>query len=59
MKFLHTADWQLGMKAVQTGGAGEQVRSDRRWSAFWSKKTKKELEESSNSPISFGSGARI
>jgi DNA repair exonuclease SbcCD nuclease subunit len=29
MKFLHTADWQLGMKAVQVGGAGERVRQER------------------------------
>ena len=29
MKFLHTADWQLGMKAVQLGGAGERVRAER------------------------------
>ncbi len=29
MKFLHTADWQLGMKAVQVGGAGERVRTER------------------------------
>ena len=29
MKFLHTADWQLGMKAVQVGGAGAQVRAER------------------------------
>ena len=29
MKFLHTADWQLGMKAVQVGGAGERVRGER------------------------------
>ncbi len=29
MKFLHTADWQWGMKAVQVGGAGERVRAER------------------------------
>lgn len=29
MKFLHTADWQLGMKAVQVGRAGERVRAER------------------------------
>ncbi len=29
MKFLHTADWQLGMKAAQVGGAGERVRAER------------------------------
>lgn len=29
MKFLHTADWQLGMKAVQVGAAGERVRQER------------------------------
>ena len=29
MKFLHTADWQLGMKAVHVGEAGNQVRETR------------------------------
>ena len=29
MKFLHTADWQLGMKAVQVGGAWYEVRAER------------------------------
>jgi DNA repair exonuclease SbcCD nuclease subunit len=29
MKFLHTAGWRLGMKAVQVGGAGERVRAER------------------------------
>ena len=24
MKFLHTADWQLGMKAAQVGAAGDR-----------------------------------
>ena len=29
MKFLHTADWQLGMKAAHVGGVGNQVREER------------------------------
>ena len=29
MKFLHTADWQLGMKAVHVGQAGARVREER------------------------------
>jgi DNA repair exonuclease SbcCD nuclease subunit len=29
MKFLHTADWQIGMKAVALGDAGPQVREER------------------------------
>jgi DNA repair exonuclease SbcCD nuclease subunit len=29
MKFLHTADWQIGMKAVHVSEAGEQVRQVR------------------------------
>jgi DNA repair exonuclease SbcCD nuclease subunit len=29
MKFLHTADWQIGMKAVHAGKAGEKVREAR------------------------------
>ncbi|HPP02683.1 MAG: DNA repair exonuclease [Candidatus Omnitrophica bacterium] len=29
MKFLHTADWQMGMKASHTGDAGEKVRTAR------------------------------
>ena len=29
MKFLHTADRQLGMKAAQVGVAGEKVRAER------------------------------
>ena len=29
MKFFHTADWQLGMKAAQVGVAGERVRAQR------------------------------
>ncbi len=28
MKFLHTADWQLSIKAAQVGGAGEWVRAE-------------------------------
>jgi len=33
MKFLHTADWQIGMKAVHVGAAGEKVRRARLESA--------------------------
>jgi len=29
MKFLHTADWQIGMKAADLGAAGERVREER------------------------------
>ncbi len=29
MKFLHTADWQIGMKAVSVGAAGAAVRRER------------------------------
>jgi hypothetical protein len=29
MKFFHTADWQLSIKAAQVGGAGERVRVER------------------------------
>ncbi|MGH7200999.1 MAG: metallophosphoesterase family protein, partial [Planctomycetaceae bacterium] len=29
MKFLHTADWQLGMKAAHVGAAGKSVREAR------------------------------
>lgn len=29
MKFLHTADWQVGMKAQHVGAAGERVRQAR------------------------------
>ena len=29
MKFLHTADWQIGMKAQSVGKAGERVREER------------------------------
>ena len=29
MKFLHTADWQLGMKAVHAGAAAQRVRDER------------------------------
>lgn len=28
MKFLHTADWQIGMRAVHVGGAGARVREE-------------------------------
>ena len=29
MRFLHTADWQIGMKAAALGGAGARVREER------------------------------
>ncbi|MBI3799521.1 MAG: DNA repair exonuclease, partial [Deltaproteobacteria bacterium] len=29
MKFLHTADWQIGMKAVHVGPVGQRVRDER------------------------------
>ncbi|MCA9103469.1 MAG: DNA repair exonuclease [Planctomycetales bacterium] len=29
MKFVHTADWQIGMKAAQVGAAAERVREER------------------------------
>src|SRR5262245_60894654 len=29
MKFLHTADWQLGMKAIHVGRAAQRVREER------------------------------
>jgi predicted phosphodiesterase len=29
MRFLHTADWQLGMKAVHAGAAAQRVRDER------------------------------
>ncbi len=29
MKFLHTADWQIGMKAVHVGAVGQRVRDER------------------------------
>ncbi len=29
MKFLHTADWQIGMKAAHVGAAGERIRRAR------------------------------
>lgn len=29
MRFLHTADWQIGMKAAHVGAAGERVREAR------------------------------
>src|SRR6266487_6847320 len=29
MKFLHTADWQSGMKAAHVGAAGQRVRDER------------------------------
>ncbi len=33
MKFIHTADWQIGMKAVHVGAAGPRVRAARLESA--------------------------
>lgn len=33
MRFLHTADWQIGMRAAQVGEAGTQVRDERLASA--------------------------
>ena len=33
MKFIHTADWQMGMKALHVGGAAEHVREARLKSA--------------------------
>ena len=29
MRFIHTADWQIGMRAVHAGAAAEAVRSAR------------------------------
>ncbi len=29
MRFIHTADWQIGMKAAHVGSAGERVRAER------------------------------
>jgi len=29
VKFLHTADWQLGMKATDVGGVGARLREER------------------------------
>ncbi|MCH8047467.1 MAG: DNA repair exonuclease [Planctomycetes bacterium] len=29
MRFIHTADWQIGMKAVHVGSVGERVRQER------------------------------
>ncbi|OQB75197.1 MAG: putative metallophosphoesterase YhaO [Deltaproteobacteria bacterium ADurb.Bin135] len=29
MKFLHTADWQIGMRAAKLGNSGERVREER------------------------------
>ena len=29
MKFLHTADWQIGMRAAHVGGVGQRVRDER------------------------------
>jgi hypothetical protein len=29
MRFLHTADWQIGMKALHVGEAGARVREER------------------------------
>lgn len=32
MRFIHTADWQIGLKAAHVGSAGERVRAER-WDA--------------------------
>ncbi|MCX7426722.1 MAG: DNA repair exonuclease [Planctomycetia bacterium] len=29
MKFVHTADWQIGMRAAHVGGVGQRVRDER------------------------------
>ena len=29
MRFVHTADWQIGMRAAHVGGAGPRVREER------------------------------
>src|SRR5258708_8172753 len=29
MKFLHTADWEIGMKVVHVGSVGQRVRDER------------------------------
>jgi len=29
MRFVHTADWQIGMKAAHVGDAGKRVREER------------------------------
>jgi DNA repair exonuclease SbcCD nuclease subunit len=29
MRFLHTADWQIGMKVIHVGSAGQRVRDER------------------------------
>ncbi len=29
VKFIHTADWQIGMKAAHVGAVGQRVRSER------------------------------
>jgi hypothetical protein len=29
MRFLHTADWQIGMKAAHVGAVGQRVRDER------------------------------
>ena len=33
VKFVHTADWQIGMKAAHVGAVGKRVRSERLESA--------------------------
>ena len=33
MRFLHTADWQIGMKANHVGEAANQVREERLFAA--------------------------
>ena len=29
VKFIHTADWQIGMKAAHVGAVGQRVRAER------------------------------
>ena len=29
LKFIHTADWQIGMKAAHVGAVGQRVRAER------------------------------
>lgn len=35
MRFLHTADWQIGMKAAHVGEAGTRVRDERLTAGRW------------------------
>jgi DNA repair exonuclease SbcCD nuclease subunit len=47
MKFLHTADWQIGMNATQVGKTGEKVREERLAAA------KRVIEVARQSNVSF------